>query len=84
MRRRRALSGAAMYKGDEETWWITGGSDGTLTDTTEIFNATQNDFNYDIDLPKAMYYHNLANVNETHMVLQGGRDESWEIYINER
>ena len=74
-----------MFEGDDNVWWITGGDNTQSTvealDTTELYDATTNSFTYGVDLPKEMLYHNLVNVNSTHMVVLGGADVSDEAFI---
>lgn len=76
---------ASMFQGDDSVWWVTGGRvDSIYWNSTEIFNAMDNQFVYGIDLPKNMYYHNLINVNSTHMVVLGGKVDSEEVFIFDR
>ena len=74
----RVYGAAAMFEGDDSIWWVSGGSGGY---STEIFNTLDNSFTFSIDLPKALYYHNLVNVNNTHMVVLGGQVITDEIFI---
>ncbi len=75
-------SAAAMFEGDDEIWWVTGGNHSPSS--TEFFSVSNNNFTYTVDLPKNMYYHNLVNVNHTHMVLLGGYYPSDEVYTIDR
>ena len=80
----RGYAASAMFENDDSIWWITGGYDGTEIQDTEIFNVNNNSFSNTIDLPKAMWVHNLVNVNNTHMVVLGGRDNTDEVYYINR
>ena len=82
----REWATSAMFEGDDSIWWITGGNSypDYDSDTTEIFGVKNNSFACGVDLPKELEYHNLVNVNQTHMVLLGGQDLSDEIYIIDR
>ena len=77
-------SAGAMFEGDDSIWWITGGYDRSGLDSTEVYHVNDNSFSFGVDLPKEMYYHNLVNVNNTHMVLLGGSATSNEVYIIDR
>ena len=64
---------AAAVQMTSNTWWVTGGSNGSsLLATTEMFTAGQGFAPY-VDLPQPKYYHNLVKVNETHIMLLGGK-----------
>ena len=77
----RLYASAAMFEGDDSIWWITGGWNG---DSTETYNALDDSFVPGPDLPKYMYYHNLVNVNNTHMVVLGGQSTTDETFIFDR
>ena len=77
----RSKSACAMFEGDDEIWWVTGG---WSLDSTEVFNVTSNAFKESVDLPEDRYDHNLVNVNQTHMVLLGDGFSSAEVYIINR
>ena len=57
-------------------WWITGGGS-----TTELYNATDEQFYPYVDLPKSMSKHNIININVTHTVLLGGSASTDEVYV---
>ena len=57
--------------------------DGVLS-STEIYDAELDKFEAYVDMPKALDYHVLVNVNSTHMVLVGGRSPSKDIYLFDR
>ena len=84
MNEAKYAAAAAMFEGDDDIWMITGGYDGNSLDSTESFNVDDNSFSYGLNLPKEVHYHNLVNVNNTHMVLLGGDDFSDEIFIMDR
>ncbi len=76
-----------MFENDTDTWWVTGGGYFGLGDvkrSTEVFDVLDNGFEFSVDLPKVMRYHNLVNVNNTHMVLLGGQDTSNDIFVIDR
>ncbi len=74
-----------MFEGNDSIWWITGGYyAGSDLHSTEVFNAEDESFTRGINLPKEMSYHNLVNVNSTHMVVLGGIVTSDEIFIFDR
>ena len=70
-----------MFENDDSSWFVTGGNDSLAT---EVYNVNGNSFEFSVDLPKTMRYHNLVNVNETHMVVLGGNEISDEVFIMER
>ena len=75
----------AMFEGDDDVWWVTGGYDGFyVLEDTEIFDVNEERFTTGIDLPKEMHDHNLVNVNNTHMVLLGGFETTDEVFIIDR
>lgn len=54
----------------EDQWWITGGYDQNgRTKSTEVYEANSNSFNDFVDLPEETYFHNIVNVNQTHLAL---------------
>lgn len=80
----RHMAAAAMFEVDEENWWVTGGSRNGDLRSTEVFNVRDRTFSYGVDLPTGMRYHNLVNVNHTHMVVLGGDIYSDDIFIIDR
>ena len=74
-----------MYEDDDSVWWVTGGYDQNYDlSSTEVFDVNENSFSYGVNLPKELHYHNLVNVNNTHMVLLGGQEHSNEVFIIDR
>ncbi len=63
---------------------MTGGYDGDFLSSTEMYDSATKRFSPYIDLPKAIGYHNLVNINNTHMVLLGGNDDTNEAFIFNR
>ena len=83
----RAFAAAAMFEGDDNIWWITGGDNSDLLhyiESTEVFDVESNSFSFGADLPKEVAKHNLVNINSTHMVMLGGTDEDNEVFIFDR
>ena len=61
---------AKGVKLSEDLWWIVGGNSGNeVLKSTEIYNATSRQFSQYIDLPIPMYFHNIFNINQTHVAL---------------
>ena len=83
---RRAGASAAMFEGDDQYWWVTGGSESNDYGqrTTEMYDVLSNQFHNHTDLPYATDLHGLVNVNNTHSVLLCGRDESSQVDIYDR
>ena len=76
---------AKGVKLSDELWWIVGGTT-TLNvklKSTEIFNVTSNQFTKYFDLPMGMVYHNIFNINDTHVALISP-SETNNIYIFDR
>lgn len=63
---------------------ISGGYHNGDLNQTEVYNVIDDDFSNYVPLPKTMVYHNLVNVNNTHMVALGGDDYSDEVFIYDR
>ena len=83
MNMKRNNAAGAMFEGDDDNWWITGGSDGdNVLNSSEIFNVMDNTFSMGIEIPLPLNHHNLVNVNNTHMVLLGYYPD--QIYIFDR
>ena len=76
---------AKGVKLSEELWWIVGGYSGSggVQRSTEIYNATSGLFSSYIALPISMNYHNIFNINETHVALISPQ-ETDNIYIFDR
>ena len=53
----RFYEAAAMFEGDYNIWWISGGEDADYNwlDTTEVYNAVDNSFSFGADLPKELF-----------------------------
>lgn len=79
----RAYSAAAQF-GDTGLWWVTGGYYLNSLSSTELYDSVTNRFSPYIDLPKALGYHNLVNINNTHMVLLGGSEDTNEAFMFNR
>lgn len=73
-----------MFEGDEDIWWVTGGyyNANELLKSTEVFSVQSNSFSFGLDLLTKNAYHNLVNINSTHMVLVGGQYS--RVYIIDR
>ena len=86
MRQGRRYAAAAMFQDEPNIWWVTGGYNGvSALSSTEVYNATRNIFSYGVEMPMEMSYHNLVNVNNTHMVLLGGQYPGCdEVFIFDR
>ena len=86
MKENRSNSASAMFEDDDSIWWITGGRNDyqKYLDSTEVFNVNDNSFHFNVTLPKEMAYHNLVNVNNTHMVILEGKDLSDQVFIIDR
>ena len=81
----RSGAAGAMFEGDDESWWITGGyGDDLSLNSTETYTVTANGFGLDVDMPKELNFHNLINVNCTHMVVLGGNFPSHDVFIYDR
>ncbi len=81
----RSLAAASMFEGDDAIWWMTGGENFDFeTKSTELYSVANNNFSLGVDLPQRLAYHNLVNVNNTHMVLLGGEDDIDDVYIFDR
>ena len=61
-------------------WWITGG--GYYSSTTGVSSELYTSATPlpGVNLPEAKYYHNLMQLNSTHVVLQGG-DSTRKVFI---
>ncbi len=82
----RQSPAGAMFENDANVWWITGGYDG-ISDRriTFFYNALNDTFtDSQVNLPKDMYRHNLVNVNNTHMALLCGNQETYDSYLFNR
>lgn len=80
---KRDNAASAMFEGDENYWWITGGLNGEAElNSSEILNANDNSFSMGIDIPIPMSHHNQVNINNTHMALLGSLSE--EVYLFDR
>ena len=77
----RDYASAAMFEGNDQDWWITGGSSGINLRTTDLYNVGIDNFTYGVDMPRNLAQHNLINVNSTHMVLLGGEELTDEVFI---
>ncbi len=73
-----------MFEGDEDIWWVTGGWNGETINSTEVYTVDDNDFEFGVDLPRPLGYHNLVNVNNTHMVVLGGYDVTNLVFMIDR
>ena len=86
MNQKRAWSAAATFEGNDQFWWITGGSPASTynVESTELYDATTNEIQYYADLPIQNDLHSLVNVNDTHTVMLGGRVASRDVYVFDR
>ena len=77
---------AAMFENDYNIWWVTGGynNDEKALKSTEFFSVEKNAFDVSFDLPKNVDFHNMVNVNNTHMIVLGGQIETDEVFIIDR
>lgn len=83
----RYASAAAQFA-DTGLWWITGGYlfiDGPVyLRSTELYDSSTETFTNYVDLPEGLSFHNLVNINSTHMVVLGGPVPSADVYMFDR
>ncbi len=59
---------AAAIRLSDDLWWITGGHDPYTKEnhmSTELYYASRKQFELYVDLPRAMYQHNMVKINQT-------------------
>ena len=61
---------AAAITLDESHWWVTGTYNQDIM-STEVYDATTQEFSYSTDLPEKMGFHTLVRINSTHIVVVG-------------
>ncbi len=81
----RYVAGAAKF-GTSGLWWVTGGynDDDLQLQSTELYDADTMTFAPYVDLPRPVAYHNLVNINDTHMIMLGGDDFSHDVHLFDR
>ena len=85
MNRGRENAAAAMFEGDDQDWFVTGGrNDEFYFSSTERFNVQDNDFSGSASLPSPKAFHTLVSVNNSHMFLLGGYEITTEVKVFDR
>lgn len=77
---------AAAFLSEENLWWVTGGWNGTDPGfTSEYLDGNTGQFVYYVDIPEALDFHNLVQINQTHFfMLDGLFNEGYSAYMFDR
>ena len=78
MNQTRGFAAGSFISLDE--WWITGGN-GDEYQSTEILNSGKSAFQNYVDLPQALYYHTMVNINETSVAIFSGQSTYDSVYL---
>ena len=71
MRKKRGFAAAVQL--DENKWMVTGGYDGeNELNSTEVYDASSDEFSDYMELPETTYDHCILNYNQTHLLLITG------------
>ncbi len=80
----RYWAAGATFNGTN-LWMISGGSGIVgLENSTEIYDVVNGRFYPYVDMPVKLKGHNMVNVNNTHMVVLGGDEQTDQVYLYDR
>lgn len=64
-----------------DSWWITGGYDNLMLNSSDSFSPSSSSFAPYDNLPEGLYDHSMAAINSTHAVMVGGYTPSDKVYL---